>query len=92
VEDKLETCKNCAYWPGTDEASGIQPLRGIADVKYGPRPCKHPKFTRGYGSRWDRVDEVAYTPDCAVVENDEGWGIETGPDFGCIHWQVKEPF
>ena len=29
-------------------------------------------------------------PDCAVIENDEGWGIETGPDFGCIHHEEKK--
>jgi len=25
------------------------------------------------------------------VENDEGWGAQMGPDFGCVLWQAKKP-
>jgi hypothetical protein len=23
-----------------------------------------------------------------AVEDDEGWSLFTGPDFGCIHWKA----
>jgi hypothetical protein len=25
-----------------------------------------------------------------LIENDEGWGMRTGPDFGCVHGVEKE--
>lgn len=49
-----------------------------ADPEKG-RTCKSPKVLRGY--TYDQSD----VPDGLLVENDEGWGCITGPDFGCIH-------
>lgn len=42
--------------------------------------CNAPGIIRGYDS--DRYDRLA--PNGALVEDDEGWAIETGPDFGCV--------
>jgi hypothetical protein len=44
------------------------------------RKCSSPKIVRGYG-------DVDVPDDGANVEDDEGWGIMTGPDFGCIHFE-----
>jgi hypothetical protein len=27
--------------------------------------------------------------DGLLVEDDEGWGMSPGPNFGCIHWSPK---
>ena len=42
------------------------------------------RWLRGYGIELDQVpaNEVH-------VENDEGWGAEMGPDFGCVLWEAK---
>jgi hypothetical protein len=79
----METCKTCKFWPSGDGVSGLVKMSGEIGE---PRECLHPKITRGYGVRWGSdVKDAEYTPDCAVVENDEGWGFMSGPDFGCIH-------
>lgn len=89
--DKLETCKNCTYWQGNEISKGAGvPFKMTCSEKGQPYvtwECRSPKFIRAYG-----LPESERPIDGAVLENDEGWGIETGPDFGCIHWQVKEPF
>lgn len=47
----------------------------------------------GYGSctRWNTgygydVDEMPSNE--VLVENDEGWAMVVGPDFGCVLWEV----
>lgn len=46
--------------------------------------CCCPKMVYGYGL--GRADS-----DGLRIENDEGWGMEPEPNFGCIHWkQVEE--
>ena len=40
--------------------------------------CYCPKMVYGYGR--DRADK-----DGLDVEDDEGWGMLPGPDFGCVH-------
>lgn len=42
--------------------------------------CTNPKFVRGYGVEEDTLDR-----DQVILEDDEGWGMLTGRDFGCIH-------
>ncbi len=44
--------------------------------------CISEKWTSGYGTECP-IDGV-------LVEDDEGWGFETGPNFGCIHFESKE--
>jgi hypothetical protein len=36
----------------------------------------------GFGNHNVRLDRI-------VVEDDESWGIFTGPEFGCIHHKAK---
>ncbi len=40
--------------------------------------CKCPKMIYGYGKHDTDTDSVE-------IEDDEGWGMIPGPDFGCIH-------
>lgn len=46
--------------------------------------CKCPKMLYGYGAK--TLDE----PDQVRIENDEGWGMIPGPEFGCIHHEALE--
>lgn len=49
--------------------------------------CRSVKIIRriwGPGTELHKIE-----PDCAVVENDEGWGICTGIMFGCVHWEGR---
>jgi hypothetical protein len=60
----------CAHWLPNNNT------RNAADAG----SCSSPKIIYGY----DNKGSVP-TPDSARIENDEGWGMITGPDFGCIH-------
>jgi hypothetical protein len=70
----VNTCKTCKHW-GTKVDDSGQRLKS----------CSAPAIHYGYGSKTD-----AEVPDNGVkVENDEGWGIITAPDFGCVLHEVK---
>jgi hypothetical protein len=47
------------------------------------RECNCPKMIYGYG----KAESLA--SDTVSVENDEGWGMVPGPDFGCVHHKEK---
>lgn len=49
------------------------------------KSCSCPKFIYGY---WVKHDDIL--DDGAAIEDDEGWGMVTGPAFGCIHWMVRK--
>ena len=67
-------CKDCKYWSGTSGKQGNEKLRG----------CLHPSHIMGYREAADLV------PDNGIlVEGDEGWGMETGPMFGCVNGELK---
>ena len=78
MEDKLETCKNCAWWwvntlgPVNDETRAGD-LTSFWE-------CTNPALDLAYGEEGS----------LSGVQCNER--ISPGPDFGCIHWQVKEPF
>ncbi len=46
--------------------------------------CSCPKMMYGYGT-----NDRECMPDGVMLENDEGWGMYTGPMFGCIHAESK---
>lgn len=53
------------------------------------KECKHYIAEKHHGScsRWNmgyRYDVESLPPNEVLVENDEGWGMVCGPDFGCI--------
>ena len=49
----------------------------------GMHTCVCPKMVYGYGSS-ERDDAGV------KIEDDEGWGMNPGPNFGCIHHKDKE--
>lgn len=69
-----KTCETCRHW--TDEQERRCPA--------GFRSCASPDVSRTYPGR------EAYPATSAIVECDEGWGIFTGPDFGCTLWTPRE--
>lgn len=74
------TCKTCEHWKQSWRS-------GLSTDPKGPfGSCESPKIKQGY--QYNAKDLL---PDEAIVENDEGWGMETGPDFGCIHHKLKLP-
>ncbi|MHC4297999.1 MAG: hypothetical protein ACYS7Y_11910 [Planctomycetota bacterium] len=48
--------------------------------------CLCPKMVYGYGLWIEEQDRS----DSLMVEDDEGWGIVPGPEFGCIHHKRAE--
>jgi hypothetical protein len=71
-------CRDCAFWtvPSTGEEYGRQMI--------GFGSCVNPHFHITYDLREN-------TPTTDVwVEDDEGWGFQTGGDFGCIHGTSKQ--
>ena len=71
--DGLERCSTCAHWGNN---------RNYAEDKQKRlKSCDCPKFRYGY-----HHDDNEVPNDGASIEDDEGWGMLTGPAFGCIHW------
>lgn len=66
-------CGTCTHWGG----------RVPAWNTLVHRTCNAPAVL--YGSR---LREALQQADSAVIETYEGWGVLTGPDFGCVHWQA----
>lgn len=70
----MGTCKTCRHW--RQEASG----HASEAVFHGRlKRCDAPQICYGYGLQDDDVSDNG-----AVVEDDEGWGMLTGPEFGCV--------
>ena len=67
----MKLCRTCRHW-GKD--------RGISeDAGRRMKSCSAPNIKYGYC-----VDPAAAPDNGALVEDDEGWGMETGPEFGCV--------
>jgi hypothetical protein len=76
MSDYMGRCATCVHW-GNSRAFTDDELNRL-------KSCDCPKFTYGY---WDKEGEVP--DDGGRIEDDEGWGMVTGPEFGCIHWKEK---
>ncbi len=74
----MQRCKTCKHW-GRNRGSNHDESRRL-------KSCSAPGVLYGYMAQ--SYDE---TPDNgALVEDDEGWGMNTGPDFGCVLHEPKE--
>ncbi len=52
------------------------------DQDYDPwGDCINPKFATGYNVAIKELDL-----DQVLIEDDEGWAFNVGPEFGCIHY------
>jgi len=77
----MNTCKTCNRWK---KAEDINYHRESLAFEIGLGICTCDKFDYSYS-------DMENTPlDGVVVENDEGWGFYTGPNFGCIHYRKGE--
>jgi hypothetical protein len=72
MAEPAKTCKTCRFWghPIDEYRSGGWERLGT---------CSSPLFLRGYTISVEEIPDNG-----ALIEDDEGWGIYTGPDFGCI--------
>jgi hypothetical protein len=70
------SCKSCQHWDNRrpDDTFSRQP------ADFGN--CASPKWHAGYDTGKAPLDGVA-------VEDDEGWGFFTGPDFECCHYEPR---
>jgi hypothetical protein len=75
----MNICKDCKYWTPTNGKSYRAKSALLGD-------CDCAKFVTGY---YDDSEPVPVARDGVLVEDDEGWGFYTGPEFGCIHWSAK---
>lgn len=76
----MKTCQHCKHWI---QVAGISD--GRCPAGYGMCAC--PMIYYGYSC----ADDIEKSDtDRAVIENDEGWGMFTGPDFGCVHCKGVE--
>lgn len=64
-------CRDCEFWTRKDSLEGST---------FGS--CLNEKFVQDYRYR---DEQSTLSRDAVVVENAEGWGFQTGPDFGCVH-------
>ena len=71
----MKTCATCRHWAKE---------RPEHPANLNLRSCSHPKHSTGYGDGKNVPD------DGMIVENDEGWAFETGPNFGCVNHDAKE--
>ena len=69
-------CRTCKHWIERD-ATG--------------HGCKSAKFHGGYGITHKQHEGrlLQILADEVIVENDEGWQFQPGPDFGCVHHEVR---
>lgn len=74
----MERCETCRHWASAEDTKKARRYASASHrvcLKLGNIPCG------GYAD----VNENEPT-DEAIVEGDEGWGIITGPKFGCVQW------
>lgn len=70
----MNLCKTCKWWGKEHGSRGNPHLRS----------CGNPKHIMDYGSS-ERVPD-----DGIIIEIDEGWGMEVGPDFGCVNHEPSQ--
>lgn len=73
----MKTCNTCKHW-GQGRGSN-------RDEDNRLKSCGAPLIEYGYG-----IEEDDIANNGAHVEDDEGWGMVTGPEFGCILHEDKE--
>jgi hypothetical protein len=74
-------CRDCKHWTLEAQVPAGRALYGEPIV---PRLGHCGRWHEGYGVRRDDVADNE-----AWVEDDEGWGNATGPDFGCVLFETR---
>lgn len=68
----MNRCKTCVYY---------------MTALIGHGSCGSKKFIQSY--QFDKGDPFkGIGSDCVRLEDDEGWGMIVGDDFGCVHHEV----
>lgn len=49
------------------------------------KECSSPKLFMGYA-----IPDGDIPDDGILCEDDEGWGMVTGPNFGCVHFTADD--
>ena len=83
-EESAMICSNCRYWT-RGVVRTTNPFNAATYAERHLGGCACPKFRFGYG-----IEQHNIAPDEVLIEDDEGWGIMTGEDFGCIHHEAIE--
>ena len=76
----MGTCKDCQFW-GESDSLGLQ-VGNLDNLHNTHRQCMCDKL--------GECGEVEKGSDTLVYQYNEGGGIDTGPDFGCVHFQPTE--
>ena len=72
----MKTCKTCKHWGNSRNYAEDNGKR--------LKSCNAPQIEYGYG-----VEESEVADNGALVEDDEGWGMLTGPEFGGVLHEDK---
>lgn len=72
----MQRCKTCKHWGSRNTAFHDEGTR--------LKSCNAAAIKYGYLHDMDDVPDNG-----AAVEEDEGWGMQTGPDFGCVLHEPK---
>lgn len=70
----MNTCKVCKFWGNRSD-----------DISLRLKSCDAPKIKYGYGNDFSEIADNG-----ALIEDDEGWGMLTGPDFGCVLYETRK--
>lgn len=84
--ESIVKCKNCKY-SYLDQCPEAENGSYEWTTDSNMFKCSNKKILKGYDYENFKYN---YTPDCVLVENDEGWAFLVGPDFGCIHFVEKK--
>jgi hypothetical protein len=84
----MNTCKDCKWWDAPDirklEISMWEPLLGFAIGL-----CTHPSIRYRYKTH-DENPKVDGATIEAVGKKVTAVEMQTGPEFGCVHWGAKK--
>lgn len=83
----MERCKDCIFWGDYDDAgeTGQSLARFDRDVD-GLKSCGAVVYCAPDGYGFADSEENPKI----IVESDEGWGMRTSADFGCVLFQPRE--
>lgn len=94
----MNTCKDCKWWANNNRVldySGMASHLRVCQkpevepkLKPIPDSPKHKSFQGGYDCMSEDYFGAVYVNNKDGIE--EQAFIETGPDFGCVHWEKKD--
>lgn len=76
----MNTCKTCQHWTLNKNSARYFRLKESDRLHF----CNAPDIQYGYHIRDSDIPSNG-----VLIEDDEGWGMLTGPDFGCVLYEEK---